>query len=158
MKVIFNLNGKTVYFDKSQFMRLADFLRYEMKLFATKIGCGEGDCGACTVLLNGEPVASCLIPLVQVDSCEVVTLEYLISTGDPIVEKLRQAFARFDSAQCGACTPGVVMTAYALIKEHDSLPMTEQEIRHGMAGNLCRCTGYEPIVEAIRASMQEGQG
>jgi aerobic-type carbon monoxide dehydrogenase small subunit (CoxS/CutS family) len=123
--------------------RLLDVLRDECGLTGTKEGCGEGECGACTVLVNGDAVCSCLVPVVQVEGAEVMTIEGL---GDD--HPLQRAFMDEVGAQCGICTPGMILTAVTL-GSHPTLA----KIRQGLAGNLCRCTGYEAIYRAIhRAS------
>lgn len=122
--------------------RLLDVLREELGLTGTKEGCGEGECGACTVLVDGEPVCACLVPLAQVEGAEVLTIEGL-NGGHP----LQRALAELGGAQCGICTPGMVMAALAL-----GPSPTLEAIREGLAGNLCRCTGYEAIYRAIQAA------
>jgi aerobic carbon-monoxide dehydrogenase small subunit len=122
--------------------RLLDVLREDCGLTGTKEGCGEGECGACTVLLDGEPVVSCLVPLAQVREAEVTTIEGL--GGD---HPLQKAFAELGGAQCGICTPGMILAALALGPNP-----TLEAVRTGLAGNLCRCTGYEAIYRAIEGA------
>jgi aerobic-type carbon monoxide dehydrogenase small subunit (CoxS/CutS family) len=136
----FTLNSGEVDVDVSPMARLLDVLREECGLTGTKEGCGEGECGACTVLVNGEAVCSCLVPVAQVEGAEVTTIEGL-GDGHP----LQRAFMDEVGAQCGICTPGMILTAVTL----GSRP-TLAKIREGLAGNLCRCTGYEAIYRAIR--------
>ena len=138
----FNLNGVDVECDSHPMSRLLDVLREEYSLTGTKEGCGEGECGACTVLIDGEPVCSCLVPVSQVASAEVVTIEGL--GGDHPLQKL---FMNEVGAQCGICTPGVVMASKALLEKNPD--PTEQEVRYWLAGNLCRCTGYDKIIRAV---------
>jgi aerobic carbon-monoxide dehydrogenase small subunit len=139
----FTLNSGEVDVDVSPMARLLDVLREECGLTGTKEGCGEGECGACTVLVNGEAVCSCLVPLAQVEGAEVTTIEGL---GDE--HPLQRAFMDEVGAQCGICTPGMILTAITLGPRP-----TLAKIRQGLAGNLCRCTGYEAIYRAIhRAS------
>jgi aerobic carbon-monoxide dehydrogenase small subunit len=139
----FTLNSGEVDVDVSPMARLLDVLREECGLTGTKEGCGEGECGACTVLVNGDAVCSCLVPVAQVEGAEVTTIEGL---GDE--HPLQRAFMDEVGAQCGICTPGMILTALTL----GSRP-TLAKIRQGLAGNLCRCTGYEAIYRAIhRAS------
>ena len=138
--VAFTLNGRAVEVDARPMARLLDVLREDLRLTGTKEGCGEGECGACTVLLDGDSVCSCLVPLAQVRGREVVTIEGL--GGD---HPLQRAFVEEGGAQCGACTPGMILAAVALPKR-----ATLAEVRTGLAGNLCRCTGYEAIYRAIR--------
>jgi carbon-monoxide dehydrogenase small subunit len=139
----FRLNGKPVEVAAHPMKRLLDVLREECGLTGTKEGCGEGECGACTVLIDGEPVNSCVIPFAQVRGAKVTTIEGLKGT-----HPLQDAFVTEGGAQCGICTPGMILAAVALPKK-----ATLAEIRVGLAGNLCRCTGYEGIYRAIsRAS------
>jgi aerobic carbon-monoxide dehydrogenase small subunit len=139
----FSLNAREVDVDVSPMARLLDVLREECGLTGTKEGCGEGECGACTVLVNGEAVCSCLVPFAHVEGAEVTTIEGL---GEE--HPLQRAFMDEVGAQCGICTPGMILTAVTL----GSRP-TLAKIREGLAGNLCRCTGYEAIYRAIhRAS------
>ena len=139
----FSLNSGEVDVDVAPMARLLDVLREECGLTGTKEGCGEGECGACTVLVNGEAVCSCLVPVAQVEGAEVTTIEGL---GDE--HPLQRAFMDEVGAQCGICTPGMILTAVTLGRR-PSLA----KIRQGLAGNLCRCTGYEAIYRAIhRAS------
>jgi aerobic carbon-monoxide dehydrogenase small subunit len=139
----FTLNGAEVDVSAHPMKRLLDVLRQECGLTGTKEGCGEGECGACTVLVNGEAVCSCLVPFAQVEGAEVTTIEGL---GDE--HPLQRAFMDEVGAQCGICTPGMILTSVTL----GSRP-TLAKIRQGLAGNLCRCTGYEAIYRAIhRAS------
>jgi aerobic carbon-monoxide dehydrogenase small subunit len=135
----FRLNGAEVEVEAHPMKRLLDVLREECGLTGTKEGCGEGECGACTVLVDGEPVCSCLVPFAQARGAEVVTIEGL--GGD---HPLQRAFAELGGAQCGICTPGMIMAALAL----GPSPSLE-EVRVGLAGNLCRCTGYEAIYRAV---------
>ena len=137
----FTLNGAGVEFAAPPMKRLLDVLREECGLTGTKEGCGEGECGACTVLVDGEAVCSCLVPFGQVEGTEVLTIEGL--GGD---HPLQRAFMDQVGAQCGICTPGMIMMALTLRPYY-----TLREIRTGLAGNLCRCTGYEAIYRAVRA-------
>jgi aerobic-type carbon monoxide dehydrogenase small subunit (CoxS/CutS family) len=124
---------------------LADFLRDDLALTGTHLGCEHGVCGACTVLVDGASARSCLMLAVQADGAEVTTIEGLAANGD--LHPLQQALRDSHSFQCGFCTPGFVMTAVELLRENPS--PTETEVREGIAGNLCRCTGYESIVNGI---------
>ena len=126
---------------------LADFLRHHLRLTGTHIGCEHGVCGACTVLVNGQTVRSCLLFTPQVNGAEITTVEGLAPQGQ--LSPLQEAFREHHALQCGFCTPGMLMTAYELL-QHNPQP-TEAEIRQGLSGNLCRCTGYQNIVQAIRA-------
>ena len=136
----FTLNGAETEVDAHPMRRLLDVLREECGLTGTKEGCGEGECGACTVLLDGQPVVSCLVPFAQAREAEVVTIEGLGGS-----DAYQRAFAEFSGAQCGICTPGMILAAVAL----GPAPSLE-EVRVGLAGNLCRCTGYEAIYRAIQ--------
>jgi len=124
---------------------LLDFLRLGRGLTGTKEGCAEGDCGACTVLLNGDPVNSCLVLAAMADGCEVTTIEGLADGTE--LDPVQQAFIDDGAIQCGFCSPGMIMKAKALIRKNPS--PTRQEIREAMVGNLCRCTGYFKIVNAV---------
>ncbi len=142
----FTLNGKQVDVAAHPMKRLLDVLREECGLTGTKEGCGEGECGACTVLVDGVPVCACLVPFAQVHEAEVVTIESL--GGE---HPLQRAFVREGGAQCGICTPGMIVAALVL-GERPSL----EKIRVGLAGNLCRCTGYEAIYRSIRGAYDGG--
>jgi carbon-monoxide dehydrogenase small subunit len=133
---------------------LADFLREDLGLTGTHVGCEHGVCGACTVLLEGEPVRACLLFAVQCEGAEVTTVEGL-AQGETL-HPLQQAFWEHHGLQCGFCTPGILLTAKAFLEENPA--PTEAEIREAIAGNLCRCTGYQFIVDAIRAAAGAGRG
>jgi aerobic carbon-monoxide dehydrogenase small subunit len=135
----FTLNGTRVRVDAHPLTRLLDALRSGCGLTGTKEGCGEGECGACTVLIDGEPVNSCLVPLAQVSGRRVTTIEGL--GGD---HPLQEAFVRFGGAQCGICTPGMILAAVALGPQP-----SRDAMKTGLAGNICRCTGYSAIYESI---------
>lgn len=136
----FTLNGAATEVASHPMSRLMDVLREECGLTGTKEGCGEGECGACTVLINGEPVCSCLVPLAQVKDADVLTIEGLNAN-----HPLQQLFMNEVGAQCGICTPGMIMAALAL-----GPSPTLDEIKTSLAGNLCRCTGYSAIYRAVR--------
>jgi aerobic-type carbon monoxide dehydrogenase small subunit (CoxS/CutS family) len=146
--VKFTLNGAGADVAAHPMKRLLDVLREECGLTGTKEGCGEGECGACTVLLDGEPVCACLVPFAQVRERSVETIEGLAG-----VHPLQQAFIVEGGAQCGMCTPGMIMAALALGPK----PSIEK-IRVGLAGNLCRCTGYEAIYRAVLRAGHGGTG
>lgn len=133
---------------------LADFLREDLDLTGTHLGCEHGVCGACTVLLEGEPVRSCLLLAVQADGAEILTVEGLGPAAG--LHPLQEAFWAHHGLQCGFCTPGILLSAYAFLREHPR--PTEGEVREMLAGHLCRCTGYEQIVAAIRAAAEAGAG
>ncbi|MHA1214238.1 MAG: (2Fe-2S)-binding protein [Candidatus Hodarchaeales archaeon] len=125
--------------------RLLDFLRDDLGLKGTKKGCSQGECGSCSVILNGKVVTSCLVLMAQLpDESKVVTVE----SGDELLKSIQESFIRNGATQCGACTPGMVITATALLK--DNPKASETEIREGLSGVLCRCTGYTKIVDAIK--------
>ncbi|HVT39464.1 MAG TPA: (2Fe-2S)-binding protein [Gemmatimonadaceae bacterium] len=145
----FTLNGSAVDVAAPPMKRLLDVLREECALTGTKEGCGEGECGACTVLLDGAPVVSCLVPFAQAEGAEVLTIEGL--GGD---HPLQHAFMREVGAQCGICTPGMIMATLPL--EADRKVPTLSAIRVALAGNLCRCTGYEAIYRAVRSAHAAG--
>src|SRR2546423_5987856 len=126
--------------------RLLDVLREQLSLTGTKEGCGEGECGACSVLVDGQLVNSCLVPVAQVAGCEIKTIEG-IAISDDQLHKVQEAFIECGGAQCGICTPGMAMAAVSLL-EKNSQP-SEEDIREGLAGNLCRCTGYMKIFESV---------
>jgi len=128
---------------------LADFLRDELGLTGTKLGCEHGVCGACTVLVDGAAVRSCLMLAVQAEGADVLTIEGLAGDG---LHPVQEAFWEHHGLQCGFCTPGMVLTAYARLQERPST--SEEEIREALAGNLCRCTGYQNIVVAVRAAAE----
>jgi carbon-monoxide dehydrogenase small subunit len=148
-----NINGDPVELDVPGMRRLLDVLREDLGLTGTKEGCGEGECGACTVLVDGAPVDSCLVPICQVDGSDVRTVEGLAPrTGAAVgaaaaLEPLQQAFLEAGGAQCGICTPGMLMAARAYLDAGGG--PDEDAIREAIAGNLCRCTGYTKIIDAI---------
>jgi carbon-monoxide dehydrogenase small subunit len=145
----FVLNGDPVEIEAPGMRRLLDALREDLGLTGTKEGCGEGECGACTVLLDGAPVDACLVPLCQVDGARVATVEGLAQPSPEglVLDPLQQAFLEAGGAQCGICTPGMLMAARAYLDAGGRAD--EAAIREAIAGNLCRCTGYTKIVEAI---------
>ena len=145
MLLRFTLNGKPMEVTTRPNKRMLDVLRGDLSLTGTKEGCAVGECGACTVILNGEPVASCLVAAGQMQGAEVLTIEGMSET--LIGSVLQDCFVEGDAVQCGFCTPGFIMTAYALLLKNPH--PTREEIREAVAGNICRCTGYIPIVNAI---------
>jgi aerobic carbon-monoxide dehydrogenase small subunit len=156
----FTVNAAAVQVDVPGMRRLLDVLREDLALTGTKEGCGEGECGACTVLLDGVPVDSCLVPICQVDGSTVATVEGLAGQGasadsPPRLDGLQTAFLEAGGAQCGICTPGMLMAARAYLDAGGG--PDDDAIREAIAGNLCRCTGYTKIVEAIaRAATDDG--
>ncbi len=150
----FTLNGVEVSSASHPLTRLLDVLRDELGDLSLKEGCGEGECGACSVLLDGRLANACLLPLGRVDGCSIVTMAGVRET--PRGKALVEAFSREGAVQCGFCTPGLVMAAEALLSA-DPAP-DQQAIRIGLSGNLCRCTGYEAVVRAVAAAAREGRG
>jgi len=146
MKVEFTVNGESYERDADGNTRLLDYLREELGLTGVKEGCGVGECGACTVLIEGKPTLSCLTYLPQVDGKEITTIEGLEEDGK--LHPLQQAFVETGGVQCGFCTPGFIMVALELL-ERNPVP-TREEIRKWIEGNICRCTGYTKIVDAIQ--------
>jgi len=140
------VNGEDVVVQVAADDMLADVLRDKLGLIGTKIGCGEGECGACTVLVDGVAVTSCIYPALKAQGREVTTLEGLSHDGEPHV--IQQTFIECAAAQCGYCTPGMIMSAKALLDANPN--PTREEIETGISGNLCRCTGYYQIIEAIQ--------
>jgi carbon-monoxide dehydrogenase small subunit len=151
----FSVNGDPVEVDAPGMRRLLDVLREDLGLTGTKEGCGEGECGACTVLVDGAVVDSCLVPVCQVEGSEVRTVEGLAPSGGAALGPLQQAFLEAGGAQCGICTPGMLMAARAYID--DGGGTDEGAIREAIAGNLCRCTGYTKIIEAIAMAAGDNQ-
>ena len=145
VSVTVNVNGQTYTREVEPRMLLSDFLRHELGLAGTHVGCEQGVCGACTVLFDGEPVRSCLMFAVQATGHEVMTVE---SLGDPEnLHPLQEAFVETHGLQCGFCTPGILMTILPFLEKNPD--PTEDEVRHALDGNLCRCTGYKHIVDAV---------
>ncbi len=145
------LNGEEVTIHIQPDALLVDVLRDELGLMGTKEACGQGECGACTVLLDGQPVTSCLVPAVKAQGREVLTVEGLACDGE--LHPLQKAFIQHGAVQCGYCTPGMLMSAKALLDRNPH--PTEEEIKVAISGNLCRCTGYVKIVEAIKAAIAD---
>lgn len=145
--ISFTVNGDSVQVDVYPHWTLLRVLRDELELTGAKQGCGEGECGACTVLVNGDSINSCIYPILEVEGREVLTIEGLLGP-DNQLHPIQQAFLDKAGVQCGFCTPGMIMSAKALL---DKCPSpTEEEIRHAIAGNMCRCTGYVQIVESVQ--------
>ena len=152
MEISFILNNKKVTIDVTPSMRLLDVIREELHLTGTKEGCGEGECGACTVLVNGEPYNSCLTPAANVIGKEVMTIEGFRET--KAYRVIADAFADQGGSQCGFCTPGMILASYAVLKKNPH--PNEEEIREALSGNLCRCTGYNSIVNAVMLASKKG--
>jgi len=145
------VNGESRTLHAYPMERLLDVLREQLHLTGTKEGCGEGECGACTVFIDGEIVNSCLVPVAQVEGAEIKTIEG-VATGDQL-HAVQQAFIECGGAQCGICTPGMVIAAVDLLERNPN--PTEAEISHGLGGNLCRCTGYMKIFESVVRACQK---
>jgi len=143
--VRFTLNGREVSFAGSGARRLLDVIREDLGATGTKEGCGEGECGACSVIIDGEVVDSCLVAVGQVEGSDVITVEGLADGGR--LTALQQAFIERGAAQCGICTPGMLLAAHVLLEQ--SRRLTAEDVREGLAGNLCRCTGYTKIIDAV---------
>lgn len=145
MLINFKVNGESRSLEVFPMARLLDVLREQLQLTGTKEGCGEGECGACTVIVDGQIVNSCLVPVAQVNGCEITTIEGV--AGADQLHAVQQAFIDHGGAQCGICTPGMVLAAVDLLNRNPE--PTENDIRNGLAGNLCRCTGYMKIFESV---------
>lgn len=140
------LNGDRAQADVEDYATLLEVLREQFSLLSPKEGCGIGECGACTVLMNDKPVYACLTLAVKADGCDVKTLEFLSKESG--LHALQESFIKAGAVQCGYCTPGMLMSAYGLLLEEGKI--TDEVIREGISGNLCRCTGYIQIVEAVK--------
>ena len=146
MQIEFKVNGQPYLMEVDPQKRLVDFIRHDLGLTGTKEGCGEGECGTCTVILDAKAVCSCLVLTGQIRGKEIITVEGLEQDGQ--LTDLQESFIRHGAVQCGYCTPGMLMSAKALLMENPH--PTEEEIRMAISGNLCRCTGYSKILKAIR--------
>ena len=146
LKVKFFLNENQVQLETKPNRRLLDILREDFKLTGTKEGCSIGECGACTVIMNGRAVNSCLVLAGQVNGAKIITIEHLADNGK--LNSLQQNFLEAGAVQCGYCTPGMLMSATALLLENPH--PNEEEIKEAIAGNLCRCTGYKQIIQAVQ--------
>jgi len=145
----FTLNGEPIQVEIEPHLTLLQLLREKLELTGTKEGCGMGECGACTVLLDGKTVNSCIFPAVEAEGKSITTIEG-IADGKGGLHPIQKAFIEHGAIQCGFCTPGMVLSVKALL---DEIPKpTEEEIRNGIAGNLCRCTGYLQIIQAVKAA------
>lgn len=151
-RVTLRVNGRHHEVDVKPNWSLLDVLRYHLKLTGTKRGCDEGDCGACTVIMNGRPVNSCLVLAVEANDKEIITIESLAKNGE--LHPLQKAFIDHHAIQCGFCTPGMIMTGKWLLDENPN--PTADEVRRAIAGNVCRCTGYVNIVKAIMSVKKNG--
>ena len=143
----FILNGEACHTEIPEDATLLKVLRDILHLTGTKEGCGEGDCGSCTVLVDGRSVNSCLFPAVQAEGCQIMTIEGV--EAHPELARIQKAFVDYGAVQCGFCSPGMIMSTVALLKKNPK--PTEEEIRRGLSGNICRCTGYQAMVDAIQS-------
>lgn len=144
------INGEAKTLNAYPMARLLDVIREDCELTGTKEGCGEGECGACTIMVDGELVNSCLVPAIQAQGAEIKTIEG-VATGEQL-HIVQESFVVHNGAQCGICTPGMIMAALKLLEENPE--PSRDDIRHGLAGNLCRCTGYMKIFESVLAACQ----
>ena len=151
MRINTIINGRPIEADVDEKMRLIDFLRDELNLTGTKEGCSEGECGACTVIMDKRAVTSCTVLAGQIDGCEILTIEGLAKNGE--LDILQKKFIEYGAVQCGFCTPGFIMSAKALMMNNKNPSLNE--IKRAVEGNLCRCTGYIKITEAIAAAVKE---
>src|SRR5580700_6854851 len=152
LRIELHVNGHKHHVEAYPMARLLDVLREQLGLTGTKEGCGEGECGACSVQINGALVNSCLVPLLHAESAEILTIEGI--AGERL-HPVQQAFLAHGGAQCGICTPGMILAAVNLLARHPK--PTETEIREGLAGNLCRCTGYTKIFESVLQACRESE-
>ncbi|NLG82308.1 MAG: (2Fe-2S)-binding protein [Bacilli bacterium] len=156
VEVTITVNGTSYTRKIHPLMRLLDFLRDELKLKGTKEGCGEGECGACTVIMDGRTINSCLVLAASCDGKEIITIE---GVGGAELHPIQRAFLEVGAVQCGYCIPGMVLSTKALLDKN--LDATEEEIKEAISGNLCRCTGYQKIVEGVKLAqtkMKESRG
>jgi aerobic carbon-monoxide dehydrogenase small subunit len=151
MKVACSVNGEQVAADVPPRLLLSDFIRHELGLTGTNVGCEMGVCGACTVIVDDAPVRSCLMFAAQADGCEIHTVEGLAREGK--LGTLQQAFLQHSAFQCGYCAPGILMTFEALARKN-ALPRSEHAVREALSGNICRCTGYQRMVDAVMSLSQ----
>ena len=145
VELVFTVNGEPVRLTVAPGATLLEVLREDLELTGTKYGCGEGECGACAVLLNGRIANSCLVLALECAGCEVLTIEGLAKSG--VLHPIQQAFVDQGAIQCGYCTPGMIMTAYGLLRENPA--PTEEDVKRALEGNVCRCTGYRKIIDAV---------
>ena len=145
MQITIKVNGEKRELEVTPYTRLLDLLREDLGLTGVKEGCGKGECGACTVIMNGELTASCLVPAPQADQAEIITVEGLGNKDD--LHPIQEAFVEAGAVQCGYCIPGMVLAGKRLLDENSS--PSEKEVRYGLSGNICRCTGYAKIIDAV---------
>ncbi|TDO94835.1 purine hydroxylase delta subunit apoprotein [Halanaerobium saccharolyticum] len=145
MQITFTVNGEERELEVTPYTRLLDLLREDLGLTGVKEGCGKGECGACTVIMNGELTASCLVPAPQADQAEILTVEGLGTRDD--LHPIQESFVEAGAVQCGYCIPGMILAGKRLLDENPQ--PTEKEVRYGLSGNICRCTGYAKIIDAV---------
>jgi carbon-monoxide dehydrogenase small subunit len=150
--ITLTVNGRRYKLGLDPLRTLVEVLREDLGFTGVKVGCGKGECGACTILLNGKPVNSCLILAVEADGSSILTIEGLSKDGT--LHPLQEAFVKYGAAQCGYCTPGMILSAKALLDENPN--PSELDVREAISGNLCRCTGYAKIVKAILEAARKG--
>ena len=153
-KVNFNLNNKDVYIETDSIKRLIDVLREDFKFTGVKEGCGEGECGACSVIIDGKLINSCLVPIGTLEGSKIITIDGYRETQR--YEIIKESFEEVGAVQCGFCIPGMIMATEVLLSKKPR--PSEVDIREGISGNLCRCTGYNMIVEAISLASSKGDG
>jgi carbon-monoxide dehydrogenase small subunit len=153
-EIRFTLNGKPYALSVKPWRTLLELIREDLSFTGTKEGCGQGECGSCTVIMGGKTVNSCLVPALEADNQEIITIEGLVD-GDNL-HPIQDAFVEQAGMQCGFCTPGMILSAKALLDKHPN--PSEEEIREGIAGNFCRCTGYTKIIESISAAAEAMKG
>lgn len=153
MKLICTINGHKIEREVEPRIRLLDFLREDLGLTGVKEGCSEGECGACTVIMDGEAITSCTVFTGQIMNSSIITIEGLEQDGE--LDRLQEAFIRYGAIQCGFCTPGMILSCKALLMNNPN--PSNEEIRRAIEGNLCRCTGYEKIIRAVEAVVKEGK-
>lgn len=151
IQISFVLNGEKIELKTKPNKRLLDILRDDLGLTGTKEGCSIGECGACTVIVNGRAVNSCLVLVGEVDGADVITIEGIAKNGN--LHPLQENFLKYGAVQCGFCTPGMILSSYALLLKKKK--PNEEEIKEAIAGNLCRCTGYKQIIEAIKQTSMD---
>lgn len=154
MKLKFMVNQKSVELQVDPQKRLLDVLREDLSLIATKEGCAKGECGSCTVFLNGKRVNSCLVPAFQLNSSKIITIEGLREY--PVFKTIEKSFVEEGAVQCGYCIPGFIMSTVGFLNESPP-PYAEDQIKYGVAGNICRCTGYSKILDAIQSLQSEAE-
>jgi len=151
MLIEFNCNGREISIEAQPETRALDLIRDQLSMTGTKEGCGRGECGACTILLDGSPVNACLLPAAKLQGCEVMTIEG-VSDGSGGLHPIQESFLDQGAVQCGYCTPGMIMSARALLESNPD--PTEDEIAEALAGNICRCTGYGMIIKAVKEAAE----